>query len=83
MLLVDDHIIRKRRKIPETTCREQKKKDVFWIQYDKRQIFLKLLIVVALAPRGVDAAGGGGGGERIYDESNYQGNLPYKQFMQI
>ncbi|CAO4380760.1 unnamed protein product [Caenorhabditis nigoni] len=76
MLLVDDHIIRKRRKIaPKET---KNNNNVFWIQYDKRQVFLKLLFVVALAPVGLDAHGGGGGGERIYDESNYQGNLPYK-----
>ncbi|ULT91247.1 hypothetical protein L3Y34_009090 [Caenorhabditis briggsae] len=77
MLLVDDHIIRKRRKIAP---KENKNNNVFWIQYDKRQIFLKLLFVVALAPGGIDAhgGGGGGGGERIYDGSNYQGNLPYK-----
>uniref|UniRef100_A0A1I7UVV6 Secreted protein n=1 Tax=Caenorhabditis tropicalis TaxID=1561998 RepID=A0A1I7UVV6_9PELO len=74
MLLVDDHIIRKRRKIHENPRRRQKENS--WIQqYDRRHIFLKLLIVIALAPGGVNA------GERIYDESNYQGNLPYKHFI--
>lgn len=66
MLLVDDHIIRNRRKIPDTPKRSYSN------PYDT---FVKLLIVVALAPKGVEASG-----ERIYDETNYQGgNLPYKR----
>lgn len=72
MLLVDDHIIRKRRKIHKEKSR-RRQSNISWIlQYDKRQLFLKLLLLFALTPGGVEA------GERIYDESNYQGNLPYK-----
>lgn len=74
--MVDDHIIRKRRKIPTENPRTRKEEDTVSPirQYDKRLLFFKLLIVVALAPGGVEA------GERIYDETQqgYQGNLPYK-----
>ncbi|CAL2045997.1 unnamed protein product [Caenorhabditis brenneri] len=72
MLLVDDHIIRKRRKIHKEKSRRRQTNIPWILQYDKRQLFLKLLILFALTPGGVEA------GERIYDESNYQGNLPYK-----
>ncbi|EGT34057.1 hypothetical protein CAEBREN_22984 [Caenorhabditis brenneri] len=72
MLLVDDHIIRKRRKIHKEKSRRRQTNIPWILQYDKRQLFLKLLLLFALTPGGVEA------GERIYDESNYQGNLPYK-----
>ncbi|CAI2353425.1 unnamed protein product [Caenorhabditis sp. 36 PRJEB53466] len=72
MLLVDDHPTSRRRKIHNCENEDNRNRE------SKRHFLIKLLIVAAFVPGGAAATTAGAVGERIYEESNYQGNLPYK-----
>uniref|UniRef100_A0A8R1E2K4 Uncharacterized protein n=1 Tax=Caenorhabditis japonica TaxID=281687 RepID=A0A8R1E2K4_CAEJA len=71
LLLVDDGAINNHSRRRDTIRRHTRYRRTF-------TLILQALLTLTLVTRTVQRVDGLGGGERVYDEANYQGNLPYK-----